>query len=1206
MYGFSKEEALGKIPRELLKTKFPKPIEQIKEELLLTGKWEGELVHSKADGSYIFVASHWVLHRDNNGKPVAIIEVNNDITGRIAAEKALQESEQRWSTTLASIGDAVIATDVSGKVMFMNSEAEELTGWALSEASQKRVKEVFNIVNGQTRLEVENPIDRVLKEGMVVGLANHTVLIRKDGSEVPIDDSGAPIKDKEGKTTGVVLVFRNITERKRQEREIENIAKFPSENPNPIFRVDGKGTILYGNQAGDSFLAVWNSKVGERAPEHISRVVADALASDKRVEVEETFGDKIFSILFAPVILEGYVNIYANEITERKKAEEALRESEQRWSTTLASIGDAVIATDVSGRVMFMNSVAEKLTGWTLSETSLKPLKEVFHIINEQTRLEVEDPVNKVLEKGVIVGLANHTVLIRKDGTEVPIDDSGAPIKDKDGKTLGIVLVFRDITKRKKLEDSLKESEERFLFALKNAPVTVGNLDRDLRFTWVYNPQAGYTLQDMIGKKFGTGMNLEDENGVIECLNEAISKGIPARRELRGRGPLGKVIFDIYFEPKRNAQNEITGVSFVALNITERKKADEALKESERKYHWLFSSMAEMYEVIELIYDKNGKAVDYFYVDVNDAFARETGKTKEELLNRRVKELFNPVEDYWIETFDKASKSDSPLEYANYTSAMGKYYEGKAWKVKDNQVASFFADVTERKKTDEALKKSEEEYSSLFANMIDGFAYCQMIYDEKGKPVDFVYLQVNDAFERITGLKRDLIIGKKVTRAIPGIKETNPELFEIYGRVALTCQKEKLEYFLKPLSLWLNVSVYCPAKGYFAAVLEDITERKQAEEALTRQAELIDLSPDAIIVLKLDGSITFWSRGAEKLCGWTKDEAIGKDIHSLLKAEFPEPLEEILSKVKLDGKWSGEIVHTCKDGNKVAVQSYWLGKFGADGKIVEILESNVDITERLRMQANLEESAVLVEEYANKMEALANQRAEQLRTAERLAAIGATAGMVGHDIRNPLQAITGDLYLAKAELVSTPESIEKKNALESLQGIEKNIDYINKIVSDLQDYTRTLRPVTRETNLQKLVDELLAKNGIPENVKVQVMVQKEAVTIMADPDILKRIFGNLVTNAVQAMPNGGKLTIQAYKEANDSIITVADTGVGIPEEAKEKLFTPLFTTKSKGQGFGLAVVKRMTEALGGTVTFESQQGKGTKFIVRLPSQSVKR
>jgi signal transduction histidine kinase len=108
---------------------------------------------------------------------------------------------------------------------------------------------------------------------------------------------------------------------------------------------------------------------------------------------------------------------------------------------------------------------------------------------------------------------------------------------------------------------------------------------------------------------------------------------------------------------------------------------------------------------------------------------------------------------------------------------------------------------------------------------------------------------------------------------------------------------------------------------------------------------------------------------------------------------------------------------------------------------------------------------------------------------------------------------------------------------------------------------------------------------------VQVKIQKEALILISDPDILKNIFGNLVTDAVQAMPIGGKLTIQAFKEANDSIITVANTGVGIPEGVKDKLFTPLFKTKSKGQGFGLAVVKRMTEALGGTVTFESQEGK---------------
>jgi PAS domain S-box-containing protein len=384
-------------------------------------------------------------------------------------------------------------------------------------------------------------------------------------------------------------------------------------------------------------------------------------------------------------------------------------------------------------------------------------------------------------------------------------------------------------------------------------------------------------------------------------------------------------------------------------------------------------------------------------------------------------------------------------------------------------------------------------------------------------------------------------------------------------------------------------------------VFHDISERKKAQEATEKQAELINLSPDAIIVWKLDGTINFWSEGAEKLYGWTKDEAIGQITPNLLKSEFPQPIDEILDKIKKEGKWSGEIVHTCKDGSKLVVQSYWLAKFGSDGKIIEMLESNVDITQRMEMQLKLEESAVRLEEYANQMEALANQRAEKLKDAERLAAIGATAGMVGHDIRNPLQAITGDVYLAKTELASTADTEEKKNALESLDEIEKNIFYINKIVADLQDYARPLMPIAKETNLRLLINELITKNGIPKKVKVQIKVQKDSDIILADSDILRRILGNLVTNAVQAMPEGGKLSIQTCKEGGNSVITVADTGVGIPKEAKEKLFTPLFTTKSKGQGFGLAVVKRMTEALGGTVTFESEEGKGTKFILRLPT-----
>ncbi len=243
-----------------------------------------------------------------------------------------------------------------------------------------------------------------------------------------------------------------------------------------------------------------------------------------------------------------------------------------------------------------------------------------------------------------------------------------------------------------------------------------------------------------------------------------------------------------------------------------------------------------------------------------------------------------------------------------------------------------------------------------------------------------------------------------------------------------------------------------------------------------------------------------------------------------------------------------------------------------------------------------------IDEYAKNLEKVVEERTKQLKDAERLAAIGTTAGMVGHDIRNPLQGIASDVYLVKSDLALMPEGEAKDSMKESLEGIEKNVEYINKIVQDLQDYAKPIKPTLQETDFERLCQEVLFKNGVPENIDAALKVEKQAKKLDADPELLKRILSNLVNNAVQAMPEGGKLAIHAYKEAGDTVIVVQDTGVGVPEEIKPKLFTPLFTTKSKGQGFGLAVVKRMTEALGGTVSFESEQGKGTKFIIRLPQK----
>jgi two-component system NtrC family sensor kinase len=216
-----------------------------------------------------------------------------------------------------------------------------------------------------------------------------------------------------------------------------------------------------------------------------------------------------------------------------------------------------------------------------------------------------------------------------------------------------------------------------------------------------------------------------------------------------------------------------------------------------------------------------------------------------------------------------------------------------------------------------------------------------------------------------------------------------------------------------------------------------------------------------------------------------------------------------------------------------------------------------------------------------------------------LAAIGEAAGWVGHDIRNPLQAMVSELYLSKDEIKDMPASKNKQSLEESIRFFEENLFYINKIVSDLQDYSRPLKAVYVEVNLYELVADALFSMVIPGNLTAFIKVE-DNFRFKTDSTFLKRILGNLIINAVQAMPNGGKLTIEASKKNGGVVIVVEDTGVGIAEEVKPRLFSPMFTTKAKGMGLGLSAAKRLVETLNGTISFESQVGKGTKFTINLP------
>lgn len=230
------------------------------------------------------------------------------------------------------------------------------------------------------------------------------------------------------------------------------------------------------------------------------------------------------------------------------------------------------------------------------------------------------------------------------------------------------------------------------------------------------------------------------------------------------------------------------------------------------------------------------------------------------------------------------------------------------------------------------------------------------------------------------------------------------------------------------------------------------------------------------------------------------------------------------------------------------------------------------------------------------------ERTEQLKNAERLAAIGETAAMVGHDLRNPLQSLFCMIYLAKERLnlgnISPSEG--QQSMEEILDNMEESTDYMNKIVSDIQDYARKLSLNLVKTDISYFIRATLSTIDIPDDVHVTIQVEEKPLELNIDLEKMKRVIINLVTNSLNAMPEGGHISISVHQSGDFVRVSVKDNGAGIPEEILPRLFLPLFTTRSNGVGLGLPVCKRMVDAMGGNIAINSRVGVGTEAVIEIP------
>lgn len=483
-----------------------------------------------------------------------------------------------------------------------------------------------------------------------------------------------------------------------------------------------------------------------------------------------------------------------------------------------------------------------------------------------------------------------------------------------------------------------------------------------------------------------------------------------------------------------------------------------------------------------------------------------------------------------------------------------------------------------------------------------------------------------------------------------------------------------------------DLEAVCELSYYFALSLN----RRLLEERIRRSEkyyrELFEGIRIPVFLVNADGRLERVNRELARLLGYPKEELEGRSWEDAVHPKHLQRMREY-RKARLSGEGneapvSYETTLVRKDGSPVDCQ---LNVVFVEGEKGRILGSLFDLTEIKRVQRELEESKRELERHASSLEKLVEEKTRELMEKERLAAIGGVAMMVGHDLRNPLQAITnlafmmkevlGEAQQAREGACSNPDCKSEKQLREAaaelselIQKLEKNVKYMDKIVSDLQDFSRPLAVERAPARLRRVIEDALVGIDVPGNVELRIGIGRpeegagasvsvdagtnakengggwaidrgklEDLEFLLPSQLIVRMLKNLILNAIQAMPVGGRLTISAWVEESATTTTttsaetaeeaavpapvpapapsdggkrvvaafsVSDTGKGIPPEIMKDIFKPFKTTKPKGTGLGLTIVKKIADAVGGTVGVESEPGKGTTFTVRVPATLI--
>jgi PAS domain S-box-containing protein len=730
-----------------------------------------------------------------------------------------------------------------------------------------------------------------------------------------------------------------------------------------------------------------------------------------------------------------------------------------------------------------------------------------------------------------------------------------------------------------------QESEKRFRTIIEDTRAGYFYIDkdgifRDVNNSWV-NLYKYDSRDEIIGHHFAEVQRFEDRAKAMNFVDR-ILEGDPSylSGEFSRRCKDGTTGYHSFSARPVMSEGVAIGIEGFIIDSTRQKLAELERDVTRLRLSSVFDKMIEGFALHEIICDADGKPVDYRFIDVNPAFEQMTGFTAGQVVGYTAREIFSNLEDCWIERYGAVALTGEPVTFEDYTGAQDKYFRVVAFSNQKGQFATVFNDITDRVNAENELRDSEAKYRQLADLTPEGL----LIH------LDGAVKYANRSAARILKAPDpEWLIGKKITDFVhPAFRaKVKTRINRIVERLdSAPVIVEKLlrtdgEEFYSEVSA---VPFKLSGRSAVQVVFNDITERRIAEEKMRILAQAIDSIKECVSMTDVNNTVIFINKAFCNTYGYTQEELVGQDISIVNSPLEASAISKDILKETLRGGWSGEVWNRRKDGSDLPVHLSTAIVSDDGDEPIALIGIAVDITERKKNETDL---------------IAAKEKAEE---SDRLKS--AFLANISHEIRTPMNSILGFSEILE-DMVEDPKQQEYLRVIS--RGGERLLNIINSVIDIAKIEAGQANPSASDFEINELMTELFELNR-QRNPGVEFMLYPPLngpVILHTDKTKLFQILNNLLSNALKFTHNGSVKF--GYKKDPDHVVFhVTDTGIGIPEEFRYKIFERFRKVDLQGRsdyegtGLGLAITKELVRILNGEIWFESIPEQGTSFFVKFP------